>query len=61
VAFNCGDARDLGFDPRRKPDPNYPDNQAHANVYFDGSDSKRKTHAKKLAQNCCQVILKPSF
>jgi hypothetical protein len=59
--FNCGRARDLGFDPRKEPDPNHPENQAHANVYSDGADSKRKTRAKKLAQDWCRVVLKPSF
>ena len=61
VAFNCGDAKGLGFDPRKEPDPNYPQNEAHANVYSDGSDSKRKTRAKKLAASYCQVLLEPSF
>lgn len=61
VAFNVGNAQDLGFDPRKEPDLDYPDNRAHANVYSDGSDSKRKTRAKKLAQNYCRIVRTPSF
>lgn len=62
VTFNCGDAKALGFDPRREIDPQYPKNLAHANVYSDGSRSKRKTRAKQLAVRCChQILLEPSF
>jgi hypothetical protein len=61
VAFNCGDAKGLGFDPRKEADQNYPQNKAHANVYSDGNDSKRKTRAKKLAASYCHVMLEPSF
>ncbi len=61
VMFNCASAKGLGFDPRKEPDPNYPQNKAHANVYSDGSDSNRKTRAKKLAASYCQVVLEPSF
>jgi hypothetical protein len=61
VVFNCGNAKGLGFDPRKEPDPTFPQNKAHANVYSDGSDSKRKSRAKKLAEHCCKVLLEPSF
>ncbi len=61
VAFNCGDARKLGFNPRQEPDPVYPENKAHANVYSDGTDSHRKARAKKLARSFCRVVLEPSF
>jgi len=62
VAFNCGDAKDLDFDTYKEPDPAHPENRAHANVYSDGSHSKRKTRAKKLAEYCSRrVLLEPSF
>ena len=57
VAFNC-DAKSLGFDPRKEPDPQYPNNLAHANVYSDGSSSMRKRRAKKLAECCSRRILR---
>ena len=57
VAFRCGCARELGFDPRREPEN---DNAAHAHVYYDGSNSSRKTRAKKLA-NHCRTIRPPTF
>jgi hypothetical protein len=60
VSFNCGEARSLGFDARHEPDPDYPENNAHANVYYDGSDSSRKRTAKKLAERC-RTRHRPSF
>lgn len=60
VLFNCGQAQQLEFDPRKEPDPNYPDNTAHANVYYDGSNSSRKKRARKLA-GACRVVREPSF
>ena len=60
VSFNCGDARSLGFDPRKEKDLRNPDNIAHAHVYWDGSNNKRKSAAKRLAQ-LCQVRHQPSF
>jgi len=62
VSFNSGAARSLGFDARQEPDPEYPDNKAHANVYYDGSDSSRKKRAKRLAQLCLgRTVHPPSF
>ena len=58
VAFNCGVARDLAFDARHEPEN---DNPAHAHVYYDGSNSSRKTRAKKLASYHCRTIRSPSF
>jgi hypothetical protein len=52
VAFNCGRARQLGFDARHELDENFPQNVAHAHVYFAGSGSSRKKHARRLAQEC---------
>lgn len=60
VAFNCGQARSLGYDARHEPDPNFRDNKAHANVYFDGTNSTRKKAAKKLAM-LCELVHRPSF
>lgn len=50
--FNCGDARSLEFDAREEIDENYPENQAHAHVYFPGGSSKRKRHARALVEKC---------
>ena len=61
VAFNCGDARTLGFDTRRELDPHHPQNTAHAHVYYDGSNSSRKTRAKKLVTNHCRTVREPCF
>jgi len=61
VEFNCGVARDLGFDARKESDPKYPENDAHANVYFDGPNGIRKKHAKKLAREHCRVVRSPQF
>ncbi len=55
VLFNCGEARSIGFDARHELDPKYPDNKAHANVYYDGSSSHRKRAAKALAEKCLTV------
>ena len=60
VGFSCGLAKQLGFDPRQEPDPNYPANNAHANVYYDGSTSSRKRRAKELAL-ACQIVRSPQF
>ena len=61
VSFGCSQARELGFDARREPDENYPDNKAHANVYYDGSTSDLKRSAKQLACEYCQTVHEPSF
>jgi hypothetical protein len=62
VAFNCGVARTLGFDARQEPDPKYPGNHAHANVYFDGPNSTRKKQAKRLAASeHCRTVRAPQF
>ena len=60
VSFNCGAARSFGFDARHEPDPDFPDNEAHANVYYAGSKRSRKRTAKKLAERC-EIKHKPSF
>ncbi len=60
VSFCCGSARSIGFDARHEPDPNRPDNTAHANVYFDGSRGEQKRAAKKLATQC-RVEHLPTF
>jgi hypothetical protein len=61
VSFNYGDAKLVGFIARQEADPEYPDNQAHANVYNpQPQGSKRKTMAQKLAQKC-KILRAPSF
>ena len=60
VSFNCGRARALQYDARHELDPHYPDNTAHANVYFDGSNSDRKRAARKLADQC-NLVHRPTF
>jgi hypothetical protein len=60
VSFNCGEARSHLFDARDEPDPDHPENTAHANVYYDGSNSQRKLDAKKLAE-ACTIVHNPSF
>lgn len=60
VRFNAGTARSLGFDARHELDPEYPENKAHAHVYFDGSPSSRKRAAKLLAE-ACRTVHPPSL
>ncbi len=60
VAFNCGQARALGFNARLEPDSEQPQNTAHANVYCDLPTNQRKKRAQKLVA-LCRVILEPGF
>ena len=60
VSFNCGRARSVGFDARHELDPQYPENNAHANVSYRGSSGRRKRDAKALAEMCVTVH-KPRF
>lgn len=46
VAFNCGQARQLGFDARLEPDPNHPENHAHANVYCSLPTKQRRSELR---------------
>lgn len=59
VKFNCGEARQEGFETRDELDPEHPDNLAHAHVYFleysDTSRNKRKAKARNLAKMCVVV------
>jgi hypothetical protein len=55
VEFNCGEAKGIGFETRDELDPEQPDNDAHAHVYYRGS-LKRKTQARKLAERCVVVL-----
>jgi hypothetical protein len=61
VRFNCGEARSQGFDTRDEIDLNYPENHAHAHVYFLDYDSifpkDRKKRARRLAMLCVLVDL----
>lgn len=56
VEFNCGEARQIGFDARQERDHLYPDNTAHAHVYSDHSNNERKQRARELAQICRPVV-----
>jgi hypothetical protein len=53
VAFNCGEARGIGFEMRDEPDPSHPDNKAHGHVYLlsygNLSANQRKAKARRLA------------
>ena len=55
VAFNCGGARNLGFDTRDEPDANHPDNEAHAHVYFDEYDGLGKKTRKKRIRRLIEI------
>jgi hypothetical protein len=60
VSFNCGVARAIGFDARQEIDQNYPENKAHANVYYEGMNQNRKKSAQRLASQC-RIVRKPRF
>ena len=60
VGFNCGQAREHGFDARLERDDHFPDNASHAHVYYDGGGSSRKKNARRLAQQC-RTVLEPNF
>jgi hypothetical protein len=53
VGFNCGQARQLGFDARHEPEHG---NGAHANVYNDFPTNERKRRARQLAAACAVVV-----
>src|SRR5688572_19103663 len=59
VQFNCGLARLIEFYSHHEPDPQFPDNLAHAHVYFGQYEllgkKKRKAKARKLA-DLCRVV-----
>ncbi len=52
ASFPCREARRLGCVVRKEPDPNYPDNAAHAHVYMPSYEKDRIRAAKKLALAC---------
>jgi hypothetical protein len=60
VAFNCGYARSLGFDARQEMDELFPENKAHAHVYYDAGKSSRKKNARRLASQC-RIVVEPQF
>jgi hypothetical protein len=47
VQFNCGTARDLGFDARHEPEQG---EQSHANIYCGHTGNKRKKQARALVE-----------
>jgi hypothetical protein len=61
VEFNCGKAREIGFETRDELDPNKPDNKAHAHVYFleyhELGKNGRKKKARRLVALCHEVPL----
>lgn len=56
AAFNCGEARAIGFDARHEPEHG---NDAHANVYCDGPGGERKRRARRLAA-ACSIVAPPA-
>jgi hypothetical protein len=65
VSFNYAEAKKIGFVARIEPDPDYPDNHAHANVYNSAtSGNARKKMAQKLVETIMKnggVLVPPSF
>lgn len=59
VSFQCGEARQLGFQTHHEIDVNHPENAAHAHVYFAASSSKRKTQARRLAEASRTTVIRP--
>jgi hypothetical protein len=59
VSFNCGNARQLGFDARHEPEL---DNDAHAHLYCDqfATASSRKKNAQQLVRQC-GIEVQPRF
>jgi hypothetical protein len=61
VRFNCGQARQIGFDTRDERDQVDPGNKAHVHVYntwFDMQDlsnNQRKRKAKRMSELCTEV------
>jgi len=60
VQFNSGEAQGIGLIPRQEPDPDHPENHAHANVYNEGNSNQRKKRAQQLVK-LCTVVISPSF
>lgn len=52
--FLCGNAMALGYSAHLEPEHG---NDAHANVYFDGSAGRRKTAARALASKVSRLVL----
>ena len=58
VSFNCGQARQLGFNARHEPEK---DNPAHAHLYCEMDRPKeRKRDGQRLAR-LCAVVIQPQF
>lgn len=61
VMFNCGSARELGFDTCSEADPYFPQNEAHAHVYFDAYHNHgrkgRKRLIRRLIDRCATTDL----
>jgi hypothetical protein len=60
VRFNCGAAREIGFDTRDERDDIDPDNSAHAHLYntwFDQglSNNQRKKRCRHMSELCVSV------
>jgi hypothetical protein len=60
--FNVATAEALGFSTHEELDPDFPDNQAHAHVYFSMMEGGmgRKRAAKRLAVACTLVAVETS-
>src|SRR5208337_1024367 len=59
VSFNCGLARQLGFDARHEPEK---DNPAHGHLHCDtaAKPKERKKNAQRLAR-LCAIVIQPRF
>ncbi len=53
VSFVCGRARELGFDARDEPDEQFPDNDAHAHVYYDGGRKRPQEECPPFGEGVC--------
>jgi hypothetical protein len=60
IQFNSGAARGIGFNAHLEPDPEHPENHAHANVYSPPAAAHRKKAAQKLVK-LCTVVVVPTF
>jgi hypothetical protein len=60
VGFSAKEARALSYNPHQEPDLQFPENEAHANVYCDLPKSQMKKRAQEL-RTICTVVIPPTF
>ena len=62
VAFNCGEATEIGFRVLHEADPDYPHNDAHAHVYSETGRNERKRRSQRLLTSAgLKIIREPSI